>query len=71
MNLHSIPHNNSDDNKSLIPTFQDSSGHDGDVIPLREIMQEVEKTGMVDFELAGHTAVRPPAVCQGAESEDR
>ena len=32
-------------------------------------MQEVERAGHVDFELAGHNAERPASVCQGQEDD--
>lgn len=38
---------------------------DGPVKTLREVMQQVETSGMVDFTLAGHEYSRPPAVVQG------
>ena len=34
-------------------------------------MQALEAKGTVDFELAGHTATRPPEVCQGSTESDK
>ena len=44
--------------------LQDASGNDGTCKPLREILQEIEKSGHVEFELAG-----PASVCQGNEDD--
>ena len=51
------------------PCLQDQSGQDGPLQTLRCTMQEVERAGHVDFELAGHTAERPASVCQGQEDD--
>eukprot|EP00435_Cladocopium_sp_Y103_P017154 s1878_g4.t1 len=47
----------------------DASGNDGSCKPLRDILQEVERSGCVEFELAGHRHERPPSVCQGNEDD--
>ena len=47
-----------------------SSPTDGDLVTLRSVMQDIERQGCVDFELAGHTKDRPPEVQQG-QSPDR
>ena len=49
--------------------MEDSSGHDGELSTLRSVLQEVERAGLVEFELAGHTVQRPAAVCQGEEGD--
>jgi len=55
-----------------LPTArEDSDGNDGEPTTLRTIIQSVEKSGTVDFELAGHDLSRPPEVCQGSDTTDR
>ena len=49
--------------------LQDASGNDGTCKPLREILQEIEKSGHVEFELAGRCHERPASVCQGNEDD--
>lgn len=38
---------------------------DGPLCSLRDALQQVEKNGLVDFSVGGHTCVRPPEVQQG------
>ena len=42
-----------------------------EIKPLREVLQYIEKTHTVDFELAGHKFERPPDVYQQADHEDQ
>ena len=41
------------------------NGSDGPIKSLKEVIQQCEASGMVDFQLAGHVFSRPPAVVQG------
>lgn len=50
---------------------QDESGNDGPPITLRETLISIEQSGLVDYELSGHTCKRPASVCQGSEEHDR
>lgn len=45
------------------------NGHDSDLKSLRSVLQQCEATGMVDFELGGHTFSRPAAVVQGLSAD--
>ena len=47
----------------------EEQGADGDVVSLRVALQRVEKGGMVDFSLGGHTCARPAAVAQGHQDD--
>lgn len=51
--------------------MEDSDGTDSPLTTLRATIQKLERSGSVDFELAGHSFERPPEVCQGAEQGDR
>ena len=50
---------------------QDPDGNDGPPAILRDSLIQLEQSGVVDFDLAGHTCARPASVCQGAEEQDR
>lgn len=39
--------------------------------PLRSVLQQIERAGTVDFDLAGHRFERPAQVFQEAEHEDQ
>ena len=45
------------------------NGSDGPVKSLKEVIQQCEASGMVDFQLAGHVFSRPPAVVQGVSAD--
>jgi hypothetical protein len=45
--------------------FQEADGTDTTVQSLRQCLQQVEKGGMVDFQLGGHTCERPGQVFSG------
>ena len=53
------------------PRFEDKEGNDGIPMTLRSALQQVELSGLVDYELAGHHCARPASVCQNQEEEDR
>ena len=36
---------------------------------MRAVIHDVEKSGCVEFELAGHHCTRPASVCQGEEDD--
>lgn len=40
-------------------------------MPLRDVLIQLEKQSIVDYELAGHSCTRPTTVCEGAEEGDR
>ena len=44
-------------------------GSDSNVMGLREALQQIERTGLVDFKLGGHRCERPPAVQQGRDDD--
>ena len=48
----------------------EEDGSDGPVMTLRSALQEVERKGMIEYTLGGHTCQRPPAVQQG-QSDDK
>ena len=52
-------------------SHQDSDGNDGPPISLRSALQQVERTGLVDYEVAGHSCARPAQVCQNPDEADR
>eukprot|EP00438_Fugacium_kawagutii_P036575 Skav211972 [mRNA] locus=scaffold1330:1253:3988:+ [translate_table: standard] len=45
------------------------NGADGDLKSLKDVIQECERKGMVDFDLAGHTYTRSAAVMQGQAAD--
>lgn len=51
--------------------LQDEHGNDGDVTSLRSALIQIEREGLVDYELSGHLCNRPATVCQGSEEIDR
>ncbi|CAK9060296.1 unnamed protein product [Durusdinium trenchii] len=48
----------------VVVTMEENS-KDGPLCSLRDALQQVEKNGLVDFSVGGHTCVRPPEVQQG------
>ena len=44
--------------------LEDASGSDGNPASLRSVLQDIERGGLVDFELAGHVVQRPGEVWQ-------
>jgi len=50
---------------------QDDEGNDGPPLTLRQTLISIEQSGLVDFEIAGHSCKRPPSACQGADEIDR
>lgn len=48
----------------------EEDGSDGPVMTLRSALQEVERKGMIEYTLGGHTCPRPAAVQQG-QSDDK
>ena len=56
---------------SAFKTQKDAEGKDGPLLPLRNVIQDIERTGVVDFDLAGHSFSRPAAVYQEATQDDQ
>lgn len=50
---------------------KEKDGSDGPVQTLRWCLQKAEKEGMVDFQLSGHTAERPPQVFNGGADDQK
>ena len=55
--------------KQVFPSQE--GGTDGPPITLREALQQIERGGFVDYEVAGHICARPAEVCQNADEQDR
>ncbi|CAK9008793.1 Uncharacterized protein SCF082_LOCUS10019 [Durusdinium trenchii] len=53
----------------LDPVVLEESGHDSDLKTLRSVIQHCETSGMVDFEIGGHTFSRPASVVQGLSAD--
>lgn len=45
------------------------NGHDSELKTLRQVLQQLEASGMVDLEIGGHTFSRPAAVVQGLAAD--
>ena len=57
--------------KNVFNSLQDADGNDQPLATLRDAWIQLEQSGIVDFDLAGHNIVRPASVCQGSEEQDR
>ena len=52
-----------------VQSFGQESGGDSETMTLRQALQKIERDGVVDYSVGGHSCERPPEVAQGLSDD--